>query len=498
MSATEDDGAQAVRDRLSDDALEDPTPPKRGGKGRKGQAPALISDDELASRFTARHGAGFRHVAAWGHWFAWTGQVWRREDTLQVFDLARAICREASRETAKRADRPKIASAQRVSAVERLARADRQHAATVDQWDADPWSLNTPAGIVDLRTGRAARHRPDAYLTKITAVAPERVPTPNWSRFLDRVTGGDKALQGFLARVVGYGLTGETREHALFFFYGTGGNGKGVFLNTVAGVLGDYASVAPMETFTATSTDRHPTDLAMLRGARLVTAQETEEGRRWAESKIKALTGGDPITARFMRQDFFTFVPQFKLLIAGNHKPGLRNVDEAVRRRFHLIPFTISIPTEEQDPELPAKLRAEWPGILAWAIDGCRTWQAEGLAPPKAVSEATREYLEAEDSFAAWMEDELEPHDGCFETSATLFGSWRAWAERAGERAGSQKRFAQMMAARGAVKGKDAAQMKRGFWGFRLRHSGPDDAEPPVSRDPMEGIDPEGYWGGGQ
>ena len=155
-------------------------------------------------------------------------------------------------------------------------------------------------------------------------------------------------LQRFLQQMAGYCLTGDISEHALFFVYGTGGNGKGVFLNTVAGILGDYAATAAMDTFTASQGDRHPTDLAMLRGARLVTAAETEEGRAWAESRIKQLTGGDPITARFMRQDFFTFQPAFKLVIVGNHKPVLRNVDEAARRRFNIIPFTRKPPKPDQ------------------------------------------------------------------------------------------------------------------------------------------------------
>ena len=129
--------------------------------------------------------------------------------------------------------------------------------------------------------------------------------------------------------------------------------------------MGDYAAVAPMETFTASAFERHSNDLAGLRGARLVSAQEPEEGRRLAEAKIKSLTGGDPISAHFMRQDYFTFVPTFKLVIAGNHKPGLRSVDEAIRRRLHLIPFDLKIPAEERDHRLPEKLKAEWPGILA-------------------------------------------------------------------------------------------------------------------------------------
>lgn len=180
-------------------------------------------------------------------------------------------------------------------------------------------------------------------------------------------TGGDKELQSYLQRMVGYALTGSTQEHALFFLYGTGANGKSVFVNTLATILGDYATNAPMDTFMETRTDRHPTDMAGLRGARFVAAIETEQGKRWAESKLKNLTGGDKISARFMRQDFFEFFPQFKLFVAGNHKPAIRNIDEAMKRRLHLIPFTITVPPERRDKNLQQKLLAERDGILAWA-----------------------------------------------------------------------------------------------------------------------------------
>ena len=207
-----------------------------------------------------------------------------------------------------------------MAAVERLAKADRHHAAIADQWDADPWLLNTPSGVVDLRTGEIRDHRLDDYMTKITAVAPAG-ECPLWRSFLHRITKADTELQAFLQRFAGYCLTGITREHAMAFGYGTGANGKGTFLNTISGLLASYAAVAPMDAFTASPTDRHATELAMLRGARLVTAQETEDGRRWAESRVKALTGGDPITARFMRQDFFTYQPQFKLFVAETTSP---------------------------------------------------------------------------------------------------------------------------------------------------------------------------------
>src|SRR5205807_1758534 len=178
-------------------------------------------------------------------------------------------------------------------------------------------------------------------------------------KFLDRVTGGNSELIAYLARVAGYSLTGSTQEHAMFFLYGVGANGKTTFINAITACLGDYHRTAPIETFTMSPVDRHPTDLAGLRGARLVTAVETEEGRRWAESRIKFLTGGDKVPARFMRQDFFEYVPQFKLMVAGNHKPSLRSVDEAMRRRVNMIPFAVIIPPAERDPELPEKLKRE-------------------------------------------------------------------------------------------------------------------------------------------
>ena len=163
-------------------------------------------------------------------------------------------------------------------------------------------------------------------------------------------------------RCAGYSLTGLTVEHALFFLYGTGANGKSVFCNVVAAIQGDYATTAPMDMFMATTGERHPTDLAGLRGARFVSAVETEQGRRWAESKLKLMTGSDPIKARFMRQDFFEFMPQFKLVIAGNHKPAIRNIDEAMRRRFHMVPFTVTIPKAQRDKTLTDRLLAERDG----------------------------------------------------------------------------------------------------------------------------------------
>ena len=431
-------------------------------------APAF-SDEALALQFADCHAGDLRFVAAWNKWLFWNGQHWQFEDTLRAWDFARQVCRDAAAQCNKPKQSSAIASAKTIYAVERLARSDRRLAATIDQWDADPWQLNTPQGVVDLTTGKARPHIPEDYFTKMTSVGP-RGECPRFRAFLERITGGDAELIAYIQRVLGYGLTALTREHALFFGYGTGANGKSVLLSTVSGLLGDYHKTAPIETFTASNGDRHPTDLASLRGARLVTATETEEGRRWAESRIKQLTGGDTVAARFMRQDFFEYRPVFKLIIAGNHKPSLRSVDEAIRRRFHLIPFAVTIPPEERDGELTEKLKDEWPGILTWLIEGCLKWQAEGLRPPTAVLDATEAYLSAEDSLTAWLEERCERNAAGWTSSASLFASWSVWATAAGENPGNSKRFAQALESRGFIPNRQRKEGSnlRGFDGLRL------------------------------
>ncbi len=431
-----------------------------------------FSDDALALTFAELNKDHLRYVHLWGKWFAWGGQRWVAEDTLKVFDLVRMVCRRAA-EAAKASNLSKfamgVASGRTVAAVEKLARCDRKLAATTEQWDADPWPLNTPGGVVDLRDGTVRAHSLTDYMTKMTAVAPGG-DCPLFRQFMNCVTGGDFDLELYLGRVFGYAATGSTKEHALFFFYGTGGNGKSVLLNTVSNVLGGYAKTAPMETFTASRHDRHPTELAALQGARLVTAMETEQGRYWAEAKIKTLTGGEKIPARFMRQDFFEFAPQFKLVIAGNHKPRLRSVDEAIKRRMNLIPFTVTIPKAERDPDLAEKLKAEWPGILRWLIDGCLEWQKLGLQPPAAVTDATAAYLEAEDSLSGWLAECCETgHADHRQKSSELWASWRQWAEAAGEDVRSQKWFAQSLETR-EFKSRHA---RDGTWYFGIRLTAP-------------------------
>jgi putative DNA primase/helicase len=447
-----------------------------------------FSDEWLALRFANDYGVTARYVDAWGKWYIWDGKRWAVDDTRQAFDLSRKICRAAAAEHGDTSNNAKaskqIASAKTVYAVVNLARADRRLAATVDQWDADPWLLGTPTGTVDLRTGKLRPRSPGDYITKLTGVSPDpSCPITRWREVLDRATGADHELIDYLQRMFGYALTGSTREHTLHFAHGTGANSKTTLLKVVTGCMGDYHRTAPIETFTITSLDRHPTDLAMLRGSRLVTATETEEGRKWAESRIKQLTGGDSVSARFMRQDFFEYVPQFTLVIVGNHKPSLRTVDEAIRRRYHLIPFNVTIPPQERDPDLGEKLKAEWPGILHWCIEGCLAWQRVGLSAPKAVIDATAAYLEAEDAMAAWLEEECIRDPNAWTRTHALFASWRSWAEKCAEPYGSTKSFRDRMEARGIFAKAEPGTKRAGYQGVKLK--------------PQETDTSEAYWNTG-
>ncbi|ARU21568.1 glycerol-3-phosphate dehydrogenase [Ralstonia solanacearum] len=437
------------------------------------------TEDGLATAFTRRYGEDWRYCALWGKWLVWTGVRWNPDQLLYVSHLARGICRAASARADTARQKAKLASSATIASVEKIARSDPKHAATADEWDADVWALNTPGGVVDLRTGHLRAHRREDWMTKVTTATPlgrAGVGCPAWLAFVSDITGGSTDLAAYLQRVVGYCLTGVTSEHALFFLYGTGANGKSVFVNVLTTILGDYAANAPMDTFMEARGDRHPTELAGLRGARLVSSIETEQGRRWNESKVKAITGGDKVSARFMRQDFFDYVPQFKLLIAGNHKPAIRNVDEAMKRRLHLIPFTVTVPPERRDGRLTEKLLRERDGILAWAIDGCLAWQRQRLDPPDCVRSATEEYFDEEDAIGDFLDEEAQCHPQARVAVADVFLRWQEWAGRRGEYVGTSRWLAQQLANRGfdrtrlhgGVKGLAGISLKPKDYGNRL------------------------------
>jgi putative DNA primase/helicase len=400
-----------------------------------------VSEDSIALAFTREHGATMRFDHDAGKWFQWSMTHWRSLAIPAAFHYAREIGRRLG------SGKKQVCKASVAGGAERFARADPNHAVTSAVWDQDPWLLGTPGGTLDLRTGRMHQPRPEEGITKLTGCQPERKDPALWLQFLNDATRGDAEMMTYLQRIAGYCLTGLTNEHALFFIYGPGGNGKSVFLNILVHILGAYAVSAPMDTFTSSKFSSHPTELAMLKGARLVTASETEKGKAWAESRIKALTGGDPITARFMAKDFFTYQPQFKLLFAGNHQPTLSNIDPAMRRRFNMMPF-VHKPTTP-DHMLEEKLKSEAPRILAWALQGCLDWQAHGLGRPESVTEATNDYFANQDLIGQWIADCCNADPSAWDTPTRLYRSWTDYARRAGEDAGTSKDFGDTLHNRG-------------------------------------------------
>lgn len=420
-----------------------------GGFAAPGEVP--LNEDDIAKHFAT----AFHHKLRFDHsadlWFLWNGTHWKQNKTEIGFDFARLFCRE------HRAGQSRMATKKAAEAVEHMARRDQRLAVTSDIWDREPLLLGTPGGTVDLRTGILIPPNPLSYISKITRVAPalKGSACPVFMKFLGEATGGDAELQRFLQLWAGYCLTGRTDEQALLFIYGTGGNGKGVFVKVMTEILGDYAISAAMETFLASKHQRHPTELAMLQGARLVTASELEINQAWSESRINQLTGEDPITARYMHKDHFTYLSQFKLMLIGNHKPKLASVNEAARRRFNIVPFPYK--PKVPDKTLMEKLRKEYDAILRWMIDGCLDWQEIGLVRPKIVSETTEQYFSDQDLVAQWIEECCEVGPGKGAAAKVLFTSWSDYMQANGEAPGTSTSFGIMLNQRGYERKKSGA-----------------------------------------
>ncbi|MGE3065254.1 MAG: phage/plasmid primase, P4 family [Hyphomicrobiaceae bacterium] len=413
------------------------------GRGSETNAPyriarLVISQDEAARLFVDRHDGEMLFDSSRGAWLLFRDGLWRIDNQSEIQHRVRQHCREIDD-----ANRPKLGSASAIAGVERLARSDPRVAAVTSQFDAQPFVLGTPGAYVDLRTGADMPPDPTLKISQSTIVARESGAPAQWLAFLDQATGGNQELVDFLQRVFGYCATGDTREHALFFVYGKGGTGKSTLVNTMQEIFGTYARSAPMEMLTASRFDRHPTEIAMLQGRRLIVATETEQGRLWAEAKIKQLTGGDRVAARFMHRDFFEFDPAFKLVIVGNHAPALASPDESVRRRFNIVPFTHA-------PEIrDMQLIREAGRILNWVIEGAVAWQQYGLAPPPLVVSATDTYFEHQDVIADWFEAECVLDLDLSDTCDRLYRSYAQHMRGIGERPMTAKGLGHELGRRG-------------------------------------------------
>lgn len=317
------------------------------------------------------------------------------------------------------------------------------------QMDRYKMALNTPSGIINLKNGDVKAHNPEYYFTKITSVdCAEAADCPRWLAFLDDIFAGDKDLIRYIQKAVGYSLTGSTAEQCAFFLYGTGRNGKSTFIDVIRDVFGDYAANIQPETIMVKSSQSNAinSDIARLKGARLVTSVEPNEGVRLNEGLLKQLTGDDTVTARKLYSEEFEFKPEFKLWMATNHKPIIRGTDTGIWRRIHMIPFDVQIPEDKVDKNLTHKLKAEMTGIFKWCIDGCLMWQREGLQMPAAVLKSVREYRREMDVISAFIEDKCTL-EGTVQAS-TLYAAYVSWADSNNEYCMSNTKFSTEIAKR--------------------------------------------------
>ena len=369
--------------------------------------------------------------------------MYKEADNIEDEEQRAAVAKFAARSETNRA----------ISAMVELAKSEPGIPVLSDQLDRDIWLLNCKNGTLDLRTGELRPHNRKDYITRI--IPTEYNPYADfeeWAKFLHRIMNDNAELISFLQRAVGYSLTGSTREQCLFMLYGCGANGKTTFLEAISDVLAGYAQRTPTDTLLAKDTSGISNDIARLKGARFVVASEVEEGRKMAESLVKQMTGGEKMTARFMRAEYFEFKPHFKLWIGTNHKPVIRGTDHAIWRRIKLIPFNVTIPEPERDKELPNKLRKEKAGILNWAVMGCMDWLKDGLGEPEEVVKATGEYRSEMDVLTRFISDCCVTNTQKCTKSSELYRKYTEWSKDNGEFTLSQTKFSTRMQEKGFSK----------------------------------------------
>jgi len=438
-----------------------------------------------ARRLSERINGRARWCHAWKSWLIWDGKRWQRDLTggapvyRETFAMVTGMLLDAlalSSDDLKWAQKSNMRK-EITNAIE-LAKSQPGIPVTPDQLDRDHWLLNVSNGTLNLRTGELLSHSRDHLITRIAGAAynPD-ADLERFAGFLDTITRGSKALQLYLCKAAGYSLTGSLSEQCLFFLYGSGRNGKSTFMDAIMHAMGEYAMHTPTETLMVKRDNPGvPNDLARLKGARLVAATETEAGKRLAESLVKQLTGGDPITARFLHAEYFTYTPTFKLWISGNYKPAIRGADEGIWRRMRLVPMDVRIPDSDVDKDLPAKLQADAEAILAWMVAGTGAWLESRLVTPDEVMEATGAYRTEMDTIGQFIEDCVEGTSTprAFLPSATLYAAYKAWCDEQGEHARSQKALSQEMVTRGFFLGMSNDHAKtRGFFGLALADETP-------------------------
>jgi putative DNA primase/helicase len=414
------------------------------------------TDTGNASRFTDKYRGNVKFSYQNKGWYYWNGKVWQEDLTGEVKKLSDTIIGDMKKEAFEYDDEEK--QTELLKWATRTANTKQKQAMIIESqhldnipvlagdFDSHADFLNCQNGIVNLRNGELIGHDSNYMLSKISyseynalGNKPER-----WLQFLDEVTDGDKELQSFLQKAVGYSLTGSTKEQCVFFLYGAGNNGKSTFLDIVTDIAGSYACNVQPETVMVKNAMQGSinTDIARMKGARFVTTVEPNESIRINEGLLKQLTGGDKVTARFLYGREFEFTPEFKLWMATNHKPIIRGTDLGIWRRIRMIPFTVNIPPDKVDKGLKYKLRKELPMILSWAIEGCRLWQTEGLKLPKSVQDITEEYKAEMDILSTFCNDCIETNYLVKEKACDIYDVYSSWCDENNEYKMSSTRFA--------------------------------------------------------
>jgi len=409
------------------------------------------------------------YVPEWKRWLLWDGTRWAQDGTGQIIRIAKKLVDKMYHQAINIKDEEqRKAALKHTLKTEKLkeissfiALAKPELSVKHDALDSDPYLLNTINGIIDFKNNIFREHRREDLITKRINFPLGDCTPSEWLRFLNTIFQGDLELIRYIKKALGYSLTGDVSEDCLFILYGTGRNGKSTFLNVLSKILGDYACNTPAETLMARKNDTISNDVARLEGARLVTAYETEDNKRLAEAKIKALTGGDPITARFLHKEYFEFWPTFKVFLATNHKPRIKGNDEGIWRRIKLLPCVNTIPKEDVDPYLYEKLIAEAPNILGWMVQGYKLWQDEGLEDPTAVKLATLEYRSESDIIGLFLADRTREDSSAVISKKELYEKYKTWATENSEFPLSSHIFSKTMLERGY-------RDKRGTGGKRM------------------------------
>jgi putative DNA primase/helicase len=392
------------------------------------------TDDGNALRLIDEHETEIRFVPQRGRWLVWDGHRWAWDEAGLVREMARAIARALPSGEGEAKHRARSLSHAGIAAMVTMAQTDPRTVVHATQLDAHRMLLNTPAGAVDLTTGIVTAPNPEQLHTRSTKVAPDpEMDTPRWVRFLAQTFGGDEELLRYVQRMAGYSASGSVKWHVLPFLHGPGGNGKGVFLNVLRAILGDYAATAP-NAFLMAGGQRHETEIARLHGLRLVIASEVNQDAKFDEAKVKELTGGDGLTARFMRQDHFTFEPTHKLWLMGNHQPRVSAGGQSFWRRLRLMPFTRTPDEVIEDLDL-LLIAEEGPGILAWVVQGAVDVFAHGLRDPDSVKAATAQYAAEEDALARFLDEACIVGGGAQVRTVTevLRSAYEKWCRAEGE-----------------------------------------------------------------